>query len=67
LSSGDKITVYDGSDDSVIARYDGTGRKELSVTANSPSIRVVFIFGEAKHGRRYWFYHKIIPPGKIKP
>ena len=62
LSSGDEITIYDASDGSVIARYNGTENLELSVTANGPSVRVVFT-SEAKPGRRFRFHHKMLDSG----
>ena len=66
LSPGDKTTIYDASDDSIIARYNGTLNKELSVTTKSASGRVVFTFGKTKPGQRFWFYYKMIPSGNLK-
>ena len=65
LSPGDEITIYDASNSSVIARYNWTDNLELSVTANGPSVRVVFTSGdtEAKPGRRFRFHHKMLDSG----
>ena len=67
LSPGDKTTFYDGSDGSIIARYNETLNEELSVTTKSASVRVVFTFGKTKPGQRFWFYYKMIPSGNLKP
>ena len=58
--------MYNPSDGSVLARYNGTENLLVSVTSRGDSLRVVFTFANSQTtvGRRFSLVHKALSPGK---
>ena len=66
LSSGDDVTIYDSSDNSIIAKYNETKNLLLSVTSNGDSVRVVFTSSSSPVtvGRHLKLVYQTLSPGK---
>ena len=56
LSPSDNITFYDGSDNSILASYNGTRKLVKSVTSKSMSVRVVFHSGDEIRAERTRYF-----------
>ena len=65
LTPGDDVIVYDPSDGSVMARYDGSENMLVSLTSKGDSVRVVFTSAdnETTVGRRFKLAHQALSSG----
>lgn len=66
LSPGDDVTIYDPSDNSIIAKYNETKILLSSMTSNGNSVRVVFTSSRSPVtvGRRLGLVYQTLSPGK---
>ena len=66
LSSGDDVTIYDPSNDSLLAKYNHTGNQPVAFALKSHSVRVVFTSADslATVGRGFVLIYQALSPGK---